>query len=183
MKNLVPVLLATLITVAVVLPAEARAPRLPWVPSVLRVPAGHRISFRAFAEGVQIYTAIPSPDDPAKLTWATTAPEEVLFEDEGGIVASHYALAGSTRRAEGSSRYSRVVARRMVPPVTVDPTAIPWLRLAAARTEGAGILRGTTFIQRLGTTGGLAPRTPPAAVGQQIRVPYTAEYVFYRSNR
>jgi hypothetical protein len=30
------------------------------------------------------------------------------------------------------------------------------------------------------TTGGLAPSAPPAQAGEEARVPYTAEYYFYR---
>jgi hypothetical protein len=36
-----------------------------------------------------------------------------------------------------------------------------------------------TFIQRLNTAGGLAPATAGAAIGQEARVPYTADYLFY----
>ena len=39
---------------------------------------------------------------------------------------------------------------------------------------------GTTFIQRVNTTGGKAPSTDGAFVGQVARVPYTADYFFYR---
>ena len=41
---------------------------------------------------------------------------------------------------------------------------------------------GTTFIQRVNTSGGLAPPTgctAPADIGHQAFVPYTADYVFY----
>jgi hypothetical protein len=43
--------------------------------------------------------------------------------------------------------------------VSVDPTAVPWVRLSAASTT-PGQLGDTTIIQRVTTTGGLAP---PAA--------------------
>ena len=39
----------------------------------------------------------------------------------------------------------------------------------------------TTFIQRLRTVGGLAPTAPGTTVNEERRVPYTAEYVFYRA--
>ena len=69
--------------------------------------------------------------------------------------------------------------------VTVDPTAIPWLKLSADPDETApGLLVNTTFIQRVATTGGL----PPAAAdcntkkaGKKEKVPYTADYYFWKA--
>jgi hypothetical protein len=62
----------------------------------------------------------------------------------------------------------------------VDQDAIPWLRLQALTSEGPGIFANTTFIQRVNTTGGKAPFTDGTFVGQVARVPYTADYFFYR---
>jgi hypothetical protein len=46
--------------------------------------------------------------------------------------------------------------------------------------EGPGVFAVTTFIQRVNTSGGKAPLTPGSFVGQVARVPYTADYFFYR---
>jgi len=43
-----------------------------------------------------------------------------------------------------------------------------------------GIFNGVSRIQRINTSGGKAPTTPGAFVGEVARVPYTTEYVFYR---
>lgn len=73
--------------------------------------------------------------------------------------------------------------------VTVDPTAIPWLRLAAASTssgEEGGRLADATFIQRIATTGGRAPSPATCALataGTREEIPYTAEYVFWKAKR
>ena len=42
---------------------------------------------------------------------------------------------------------------------------------------------GTTYIQRVNTTGGLAPAAVPTQAGQEVKVPYTAEYFFYRATQ
>ncbi len=78
-----------------------------------------------------------------------------------------------------------MVGARTVPPVTVTAGAIPWLILSAveANTIGPGIFERTTFIQRVNTTGGVAPAAAPTALGQEARVPYTAEYFFYRAEK
>jgi hypothetical protein len=155
--------------------------RSPDVPFTLQVGAGYKVSFHAYAVGVQMYTATPSATDPTKLVWTFTGPEAVLLDSEGEAVGIHYAYAGPARPGWESQSGSLVVGSRTVPPVTVDPTAIPWLVLDAVQAEGPGVFEGTAFIQRVNTTGGLPPSTPPTQLGQQIRVAYTAEYFFYRA--
>jgi hypothetical protein len=136
----------------------------------LNVPAGHVLSFRTYALGVQVYRW-----DGA--TWVFVAPKAILFasSDYQGQVGIHY--AGPTWESNGGGK---VVAAR-VAGCTPDPTAIPWLLLDAVSASGPGLLGRTTFIQRLHTVGGLAPAAPGMFVGQQMEVPYTAQYWFYRA--
>jgi hypothetical protein len=105
-----------------------------------------------------------------------------LFDNDGKVVAIHYAHAGPTRPAWKSESGSRVVGARTVAPVTVTPDAIPWLILNSVSTDtvGPGIFESTTYIQRVNTTGGLAPAAAPTAAGLEARVPYTADYFFFR---
>jgi hypothetical protein len=62
-----------------------------------------------------------------------------------------------------------------------NTSTIPWLRLEAVTTEGPGIFDGVTQVLRVNTTGGAAPAAPGSVVGEEARVPYTAEYYFYRA--
>jgi hypothetical protein len=151
--------------------------RAPEVPAALAVPDGNKVAFHAYAEGVQIYVATPSTSDPASFVWTFRAPEAVLFDNDGGMVGIHY--AGPTWESESGS----IVVGARVAGATVDATAIPWLLLRAASTEAPGIFEGTTFVQRVNTTGGLAPATPPTQDGQEARVPYTADYYFFRASQ
>jgi hypothetical protein len=161
---------------------HGRDNRAPEVPAALQVPDGNKVSFHAYAVGVQIYVATPSPADPTMFVWTFKAPEAVLFaaeeddcDDDAEVVGIHY--AGPTWESVSGSK---VVGAR-VAGVIVDPTAIPWLLLRAASTEGHGIFERTTFVQRVNTTGGLAPATAPTQAGQEARVPYTADYYFFRA--
>jgi hypothetical protein len=55
--------------------------------------------------------------------------------------------------------------------------------LAAAHCafeQRPGILDGVTFIQRINTAGGIRPTTPGTTVGDEVRIPYTTEYYFYK---
>ena len=173
-------LLATTLTLQAVPGNDQRAPE---VPSTLVVPEGNKVSFHAYAIGVQNYTATASTTSPTGFAWTFTGPEAVLLDADGNVVGTHYAFAGPTRPAWESNSGSRVVAARTVPPVTVDSTAIPWLILSAVpeTTIGPGIFEQTTYIQRVNTTGGLAPAALPTALGQTASVGYTAEYYFYRA--
>lgn len=152
--------------------------RAPDVPAALQVPDGNKVSFHAYAVGVQIYSATNLPTDPTQLVWVFRAPEAVLLADEegNGEIGIHY--AGPTWESQSGSK---VVGRVL----TNAPAAntIPWLLLEARSTEGPGIFERTTFIQRVNTTGGRAPATAPAQAGQEARVQYTAEYYFYRESQ
>jgi hypothetical protein len=167
-----------LLLLTTVLPARAdqgRDNRAPDVPASLQVPTGNKVHFHAYAVGVQIYGW-----DAASSTWVFKAPEAVLYDSDGNIVGMHYAFAGPTRPAWESESGSLVVGARMIPGVTVDPNAIPWLLLQAVQTEGPGIFEPTTYVQRVNTTGGKAPAAAGTVNGQEARVSYTAEYYFYR---
>ncbi len=146
--------------------------RAPDVPASLKVPEGNKVEFHVFATGVQIYMWTGS-------SWMFQAPEANLFADSGrhGMVGTHF--AGPTWESNSGSR---VVGQR-VAGVTVDSTAIQWLLLQAKTTQGPGIFNRTSYIQRVNTAGGLAPATPGTSNGQTARVPYTAEYFFYRETK
>jgi Protein of unknown function (DUF3455) len=175
---------AALLLLASLTPMQAgNDTRAPDVPAALQVPDGNKVHFHAYAVGVQIYSATVSPTDPTRFVWTFKAPEAVLFDADGNVVGIHYAFAGPTRPAWESQSGSRVVGARTIAPVTVTSSAIPWLILSAvpADTVGPGIFEGTTYIQRVNTTGGLAPATAPTELGQETRAPYTAEYYFFRA--
>jgi hypothetical protein len=150
---------------------DNRAPDLP--PNIcasLQAPAGNEVAFHAYALGVQVYKWNGT-------AWAFVGPVANLFADHNyrGQVGTHY--GGPTWESNSGSK---VIAKR-VADCSPNPSAIPWLRLEAVSTEGPGIFNGVTFVQRVNTTGGTAPASPGSFVGEESRVPYTAEYYFYRA--
>ena len=70
--------------------------------------------------------------------------------------------------------------------VTVDESAIPWLKLEATLTMSGydgERLTGTAWIQRINTRGGIAPAASDCDeddFGTMVDVPYTADYVFWK---
>jgi hypothetical protein len=164
-----------LAALAAALPLAAHAkPTTPDAPAGIQPPDGHRPYLTAHAVGVQIYGCNGT-------SWSLIAPRADLYGDNGQLIATHF--AGPSWQAKDGSK---VMARRAADPVTVDPTAIPWLLLestsATAGSDGDR-LAGTTYIQRIDTTGGLAPAAADcnaATAGDQAEVDYTADYVFWK---
>jgi hypothetical protein len=165
-------LLAIAVAAAAALPsAAAAAIPPPDVPSTIAVTGDEKPYLAAHAEGVQIYACRSG-------AWALVAPRATLYDDHGQVVATHF--AGPTWQArDGSS----VVGRR-VDGVTV-PGAIQWLLLARASSSAGrdgDRLAGTTHIQRIHTVGGLPPGAAECVTeGEEVEVPYTADYVFWKA--
>jgi hypothetical protein len=126
------------------------------------------------SKGVQTYTCNGAG------SWGTSVPTADLADDSGKVIMTHG--AGPTWTATDGSSIKGAVQQR----VTIDQTAIPWLLLSATPVAGAptGLLTDTTFIQRVNTTGGLAPATTDCAAktkGKKVDVTYGADYYFYKA--
>jgi len=134
----------------------------------LQVPAGSQLVFHVYAVGVQIYHWSGS-------SWTFDGPAAVLFADAGGEGEVGIHFAGPTWLTVSGSR----VVGKVLDRCTADAGAIPWL-LLEAEDSGPGVFRGVNRIQRVNTVGGNAPSAPGAVVGDVVKVPYTAEYYFYR---
>jgi hypothetical protein len=144
-------------------------PAPPSVPDTLQVPDGCTVFLIGHAVGVQIYSCNDTG-------WSLVAPRANLFDDQGALIITHF--AGPTWQANDGS----TVVGNAEASVSVNPTAIPWVRLSAASTT-PGQLGSTTNIQRITTTGGLAPLAADRnaiRAGTLAEVPYTADYYFWK---
>ena len=169
------VVLLTLVGVASAsMPAAQASDHTLDLPSPLcdrvQVPSGSRLAFHTYALGVQIYRWNGT-------SWVFVEPVARLFANANytGEVGFHY--AGPTWESNSGSK---VVASRLEG-CSPDPTAIPWLKLQVVSADDPGIFDSVTYIQRVNTTGGLAPTAPGSSIGAMVEVPYTAEYYFYRA--
>ena len=142
------------------------------VPPQLQPPVGERVLLQVHAKGEQIYTC---KGDGTQLTWTLKAPDAKLFDKDGKPFGRH--LAGPSWEANDGSR----VTGKAVANASPDPDSIPWLLVNIISHDGSGVLSPATNIQRLNTKGGKAPASGCDAshVGQEVRVPYSADYLFY----
>ena len=130
------------------------------------------------AIGVQKYTC------QANGTWLFTDPEATLYKTTGvpKPIGTHFLNFATGRPVWQLKDESSVEAARTQ---TVDGGTgnIAWLLLQAVVTSAGSDgdrLTSTTWVQRLNTSGGVAP--PGTCVpGDRIVVPYSADYFFWRA--
>jgi hypothetical protein len=138
-----------------------------------------RLFLVVYAVGVQKYTC------QANGTWLFTDPEATLYKTTGvrKPIGTHFLNFATGRPVWRLKDGSSVEAARTAPPVSGGTGNIPWLLLQAvvttAGTDGDR-LTGTTWVQRLNTTGGVAP-AGTCTPGDRIAVPYSADYFFWRA--
>jgi hypothetical protein len=189
---------------AVALPAHAGKVTPPSVPYNLQVNAGSRAFLVGHAFGTQNYVCAPSASSSTGVGYVLFTPQATLVNDDLDQLTTHYFSPNANPAdpntnpavlADGAIRPTWQHAKDMSKvwgklhpngSVVMNTAALAWLLLDVVGTEdglnGGDILSKTTQIQRLNTTGGLAPSTGCASVsdlGHQAYVDYTADYYFY----
>jgi hypothetical protein len=143
------------------------------VPQQLQPPANEQLLLQVHAKGDQVYTC---KADVEQYAWILKAPDAQLFGKDGKPFGRHF--AGPSWEASDGSRVSgQAVANAPSP----DANSIPWLLVKIVSNDGNGVLSRATSIQRLNTKGGKAPSSgcDESHAGQELRVPYSADYLFY----
>jgi hypothetical protein len=169
---------------------------VPEVPDNLEVPEGHKVFLKGHAIGTQNYMCLP--DNANNPTWMPIGPQATLFNDKKEQIIHHFLSPnpdenGMPPRATWQhSRDTSTIWAVMATngsssdPMFVEPGAIPWLLLEVVGDKpgptGGERLTKTEFIQRLNTSGGIAPTTA-CTVGQRAFVPYKADYFFYKATK
>ena len=184
----------------------------PAVPANLQVPAGNTAFLVGHADGTQDYICLACPNAittaascPASgFAWAFFGPQATLFDDNDEQIITHFLspnlgpippeISGTARATwQDSEDTSAAWAKAMASssdPTFVAPGAIPWHLLQVVGSQSGPTngdrLTASTFIQRLNTSGGVAPATGCALstdAGSKALVHYTADYFFYKANQ
>lgn len=145
------------------------------VPAAIAVPSNARLAVTLKGSGLQNYECRAKAGSSGAFEWVFVAPEAAL-KDGDNLVGRHY--GGPTWEHGDGSKVTGTVVASAPAPVTGD---IPWLLLKGS-SSGAGMLGGVTFVQRVRTSGGVAPSEPCSAptIGTRKAVRYTADYLFYK---
>lgn len=194
MRNFVAALAAAFVIVAPQ-PAHAGQVTPPPVPPDIQVPAGNESFLVGHAVGTQDYICLPAGSGVA---FKLFTPQATLFKDNDKQISTHFFSPnpdenGTIRPTWQDSLDTSAVWGEVKPGNAssdanyVQPGAIPWLLVTVVGSQdgtiGRNLLTSTTFIQRVNTTGGLAPSTgcaSPTDIGTQAFVPYTADYYFFQ---
>ncbi|HEV7735176.1 MAG TPA: DUF3455 domain-containing protein [Candidatus Binatia bacterium] len=173
---------------------DARPVTPPPVPGDIVVSAEHKPFLIGHAVGTQNYVCLPS-SGPSPFAWTLFGPQATVFDDHDRQIATHFLSpnpdeAGTPRARWHSQDSSSVWAVRDASSSDADyvaPGAIPWFRLRVVGTDagpdGGRRLTETTWLQRINTSGGVAPATGCAQstdVGKVELIPYAADYVFFK---
>ena len=148
--------------------SKTAAPQQVQIPDAVKVPSGNKLVGSFEGHGVQIYQCTNN-------SWTLFQPAAII-SDNGNPIALHSKGPVWISTIDGSE-----VSATPVPSAMVNhDDAIPELLLKATEHHGAGQFGAVSYVQRLATKGGLAPKGP-CADGAQVSVPYSASYLFYTS--
>jgi hypothetical protein len=152
-------------------------------------PTGATLKFKAHGRGSQVYTckatvtaadggADAGDDGGSTVTtyaWSLKAPDAKLFDQDGKQIGTHFVGPTWMSTSDESDAVGMAVANE------VHAGTIPWLLLKIVSHMGQGVFTDVTYVNRLLTTGGVAPTTgcDSTTVGTDMPVAYTADYYFY----
>jgi Protein of unknown function (DUF3455) len=146
--------------------SDARAVAVPLIPDAIKPPPGSRpIGAYVVVTGTQTYTC------GANRAWGTSSTPEAELIGTGGRIHHFKGPSWQSRRDGSLVTASRVNG--------VDRAGtIQELLLKVETHQGSGILDKADYINRLLTSGGVAP-AGPCEPNATVAVPYKAIYVFW----
>src|SRR5438132_1697414 len=141
----------------------------PPMPLNIQVAKGNKAFLEGDAIGTQDYICLPSASG---FTWTFFGPQATLFNEHDKQIITHFLSpnpfeSDMPRATWQHSRDTSTVWAMKIDessdPAFVVPGAIPWFLLKVVGAQdgptGGDKLSETTFIQRLNTSGGVAPST------------------------
>lgn len=171
--------LAGLLLAAGLAAAAANAAAQDKAPQIMQVPADNRIVWQAPAEGVITYECRLTQTDGARYAWVIAAATATLGAGQSGQTGTYKSPPETWRAADGSTLTGMETVRAYAGPDRLYDQLV-----LANPSAGVGLLTGVTYIQRFVRAGGGVPQAPcsSASKGQQERVGYQADYVFWKPN-
>ena len=150
----------------------------PDVPAAIAVPAGNKMSMRTVGVGELTYECREKQGAAGTFEWTFVAPTATLWDANRTKAVGKYYGGPTWESSDGSKVTGKQLA--MHRPPTPARSLCNWYK--PHRRWATGSMQGVTYIQRLNTVGGIAPKEPCAAssAGERRQVKYEADYVFYK---
>ena len=149
----------------------------PDAPVAVTVPSGNKVAMRTVGVGELTYECREKQGAAGTFEWTFVAPTATLWDANRTKAVGKY-YGGPTWESNDGSK----VTGKQLAIAPGKEGAIPLQLVQAAPATGTGSMQGVTYIQRLNTVGGVAPKEACAAssTGQRRQVKYEADYVFYK---
>lgn len=157
----------------------------PSVAPAITLPAdGGGPLLHAGAIGTQNYTCQQvTVDGGTAYAWVFVGPEADLADCHHAKIGTHFASDGGATAPQWQTTDGTYLVGKKLAAFTPDggATAIPWLLIQETGNGGTGTLSKAGYVQRLNTTGGIAPAVTcdASTVGTTQKVSYTADYFFF----
>jgi len=144
--------------------------------SSIMASADEEPAFMLRGEGTHVFECKPLPGDPNRYAWFFSSPDATLY-DAGRPVARNASENMFEALGDRSTVTGSIRARQ-----DGGSNNLPWVLLRAQSTADAGLFAGVTSVQRVNTSGGVAPDTGCDAnnAGKEARTAFRADYYFYR---
>lgn len=149
------------------------------LPDAVKVPGGHRVAMETVGAGDITYECRAKQGMAGQFEWFFVGPDAKLMDRAGKTVGKYYGPPATWESMDGSKLTGAQVA--------VAPASgmgnIPLQLVKANPAMGMGAMQGVTYIQRVATSGGVAPATACGAgnMGAKQTVQYRADYIFYKA--
>ena len=167
-------------TLALQQPATAQTdPAQKDLPALIQVAAGNKLALEAEAEGTITYECRKEKDPLTAYKWIMVSPQAVLKNSAGKEIGTY-----SGPPARWSLKDESFVTGSQVAVSPNGEKNIP-LQLAKADVSGGlGELTAVTYIQRVNTKGGAAPKgkCSESNEGEKSQVQYRALYRFWKGS-
>jgi hypothetical protein len=149
------------------------------LPALMQVPADNAIAWNAHANGHITYVCQTIRTDGAKLAWIIKSASATLGNSSERLSGTYTSPPETWKSADGSALTGMEIVRAHAGADRLYDQLV-----LANPSVGVGVLTGVTYIQRLVSAGGAPPQTPCANsnVGEQVKVAYQANYVFWKPN-
>jgi hypothetical protein len=151
------------------------------LPATVQVPAGHKVALETVGAGDITYQCNPKKDMAGQFEWVFVGPDAKLNDRSGKQVGKYYGPPATWESMDGSKLTGAQVA---VAPSSAGNIPLQLVKANPAMANSVqGAMTGVTYIQRVATSGGVAPATvcDAGSSGSKQIVRYQADYIFYKA--